>query len=47
MNKVSVNFQFLFGILSDVHKLYLSHVAKKTSSGFFSIRFDTNLAVQP
>ena len=46
MNKVSVNFLFSFGILAVVHKLSLSHVAKKTSSGF-SIRYDTNLAVQP
>ena len=30
MNMVSVNFHFSFGILAVVHKLYLSHVAKKS-----------------
>ena len=29
MNMVSVNFHFSFGINAVVHKLYLSHVAKK------------------
>ena len=29
MNMVSVNSHFSFGILVVVHKLYLSHVAKK------------------
>ena len=29
MNMVRVNFHFSFGILGIVHKLYLSHVAKK------------------
>ena len=40
MIMVSVNFHFLFGILAIVHKLYLSHVAKKR------LQSDTNLAVQ-
>ena len=30
MNVISVNFHFSFGILAVVHKLYLSHVAKKS-----------------
>ena len=29
MNMVSVNFHFSFGIIAVVHKLHLSHVAKK------------------
>ena len=29
MSMVSVNFHFSFGIYANVHKLYLSHVAKK------------------
>ena len=29
MNMVGVNFHFSFGILAVVHKLYLSHIAKK------------------
>ena len=37
---VSINFHFSFGIYAVVHKLYLSHVAKKVFSS------DTNLAVQ-
>ena len=39
MNMVSVNFHFSFGIYAVVHKLYLSHIAKKVFSS------NTNLAV--